>query len=32
MSPQWCTPTGSAVAIFDAFDDAMQAFMTQANV
>lgn len=32
MSPQWFTPTGSAVAVFATFDDAMQAFMTQANV
>ena len=32
MASQWFKPTGPEVAVFAAFDDAMQAFMTQANV
>jgi CubicO group peptidase (beta-lactamase class C family) len=32
MSPQWFKPSGSDVAAFAEFDEAMKAFMTQANV
>ena len=32
MSSQWFKPAGPDVAVFAEFDEAMQSFMTQANV